>query len=190
MSKKEEAFKVYAALQGFDIQGFDRWLPSLQGYGAFVELTERRQAALEAMLANDESTALRHMEWMLLQWRRIDRGDKTAAAKKRALVKASETGATRRSKDAAKNQKKADEWFSLAWAKDPNVGHTKLLENAKQCLKEAEEIAGIESIQYRKEGKTRLARDAGLKAVNLAKEDPMLSRRRAQAFLAKQKPDK
>jgi len=69
--KAQEAFKVYAAIQGFDIQGFDRWLPSLHEYDAFVELTERRQAALEAMLANDESTALRHMEWMLLRWRSI-----------------------------------------------------------------------------------------------------------------------
>ena len=190
MSKKEEAFKVYAALQGFDIQGFDKFLSTIEAYPAHSALSQRRQAALEAMLANDEAAVLRHLEVLKAKWIEIARFLRQRDKQQAKITTASQKGAEKRKERAAEARATADKWFSLAWAKDPNVGHTKLLKNAKQCLKEAVEIAGIESIQYRKEGKTRFARDAGLKAVNLAKEDPKLTRGRAQAFLAKQKPDK
>lgn len=73
MSKYEEGFKVYAVLQGFDIQGFDKWLPSLEGTGAYDELVQRRKDAMAAMVANDEASVLRHLEWMLIRWRWITR---------------------------------------------------------------------------------------------------------------------
>jgi hypothetical protein len=185
--KTDEAFTTYAAIQGFDIQGFDRWLPTLVGTGAFDELTQRRQAALEAMLANDEATVLRHLEWMLQRWREIDRSDKLRAKKKERQTEASESGAAKRKETASEAQAIADKWFSLAWAKDPNVGHTKLLENALRCLKDAIEKAGIQSVEYRREGRGLHARNSALKVINLEKAEPMLTRRRAQNFLAGQK---
>ncbi len=75
MSKHDEAFKVYAAIMGFDIKGFDQWLPSLEGTGAFDELKQRRSAAIDAMLLNDEATSLRHLEWMLIRWKWITRSN-------------------------------------------------------------------------------------------------------------------
>lgn len=75
MSKYEEGFKVYAALQGFDIQGFDRWLPSLEGTGAYDELMQRRKAAMAAAVASNDAEALRHLEWMLVRWKWISRAN-------------------------------------------------------------------------------------------------------------------
>ena len=76
MNVKEEAFQTYAALQGFDIQGFDKWLPTLQGTGAYSELIERRNEAIAAM--KDEQKFLRHLEWMLVRWKWINRVDALA----------------------------------------------------------------------------------------------------------------
>ncbi len=74
----DEAFTTYAALMGFDIQGFDKWLPKLQGTGAYTELTERREAAKVAASALNESELLRHLEWLLLRWKWITRADALA----------------------------------------------------------------------------------------------------------------
>lgn len=187
MSKYDEALQVYAALQGFDIQGFDRWLPSLQGYGAFVELTERRQAALEAMLANDESTALRHMEWMLLQWRRIDRGDKSAAAKKRALINASSIGAAKRKETAAEQQEKADKWFSLAWVRNPHAGRDLLLTKAKQLIDADMASADKDMSRYAQAKNEDAEKLASSHKSKLRNEKDLLTRTRAVNFLKAQK---
>lgn len=94
MNKHEEGFKIYAAVQGFDIQGFDKWLPTLAGSGAHTELQERREAALRAAVANNEAEALRHLEWMMLRWRAITRAEVVAPlAKKGAAFKPKGRGA-------------------------------------------------------------------------------------------------
>ena len=80
MNINEEKFQIYAALQGFDIVGFDKWLPTLKGKdkgkGAYDELVERRSEAMDSM--KDEQRFLRHLEWMLLRWRWITRADALA----------------------------------------------------------------------------------------------------------------
>ena len=72
-------FQTKAALMGFNIQGFDKWLPTLQGCGAFDELTGRREAAKAAFNAKNESEGIRHLEWMLLRWKWITRSDALSA---------------------------------------------------------------------------------------------------------------
>ena len=70
-----EAFRTYCVLVGFDLFDFDAWLTTLEGEPVHEELTERRALAWDAIRANDEQQALRHLEWMMLRWRWIARAD-------------------------------------------------------------------------------------------------------------------
>lgn len=67
----EEAFQVRAALEGFDLEGFDAWLRTLPSGGAETELPERRGLAKKAFIADSQEGLLRHLEWMLLRWKHI-----------------------------------------------------------------------------------------------------------------------
>ncbi len=73
----EELFSTMAALEGFDITGFDAWLAGMDECGAKRELTERRQWAKDAVQygAVNRDALLRHLEWMLLRWKYIRRTD-------------------------------------------------------------------------------------------------------------------
>lgn len=71
----DEIFCTMAALEGFDIQGFDRWHAALDDCGAKLELAERRawaKAEIKPGAINREAL-LRHLEWMLLRWKYIKR---------------------------------------------------------------------------------------------------------------------
>lgn len=72
---EREAFHVYCTLVGFDLAGFDAWLPTLGECGAHRELTERRHMAWTALRSNNTDGALRHLEWMQVRWREIRAGD-------------------------------------------------------------------------------------------------------------------
>lgn len=73
----DEIFQVVAALNGFDIQGFDEWLNRMEPCGAKDELSERRRWAWEAVRPGpgniNHDALLRHLEWMLLRWKYIRR---------------------------------------------------------------------------------------------------------------------
>ena len=72
---KEEMFQWMAAFKGFDIRGFDKWHSELGDCGARRELSERRELAKEAATKNNTDALLRHLEWMLLRWKYIQRED-------------------------------------------------------------------------------------------------------------------
>ena len=71
----DEVFCTMAALEGFDIQGFDRWHAALDECGAKLELAERRAWAKAEIKpgAINRDALLRHLEWMLLRWKYIKR---------------------------------------------------------------------------------------------------------------------
>lgn len=71
----DEMFRTMAALQGFDINGFDEWLAGMEECGAKLELTQRRQWAKDAIQYDsvNRDALLRHLEWMLLRWKYIRR---------------------------------------------------------------------------------------------------------------------
>lgn len=73
----EQVFRCNAALYGFDIWSFDEWLAAMEDCGAKKELTERRQWAREAIQigAINTDALLRHLEWMMLRWKYIERTD-------------------------------------------------------------------------------------------------------------------
>ena len=79
----EEAFRIMAVLNGFDIVEFDAWLARLGECGALRELTQRRELAKAATLANNEDGALRHLEWMQRRQHEIVKSDSIAPIVKR-----------------------------------------------------------------------------------------------------------
>ena len=70
-------FEAWCAISGFDLGAFDRWLERLPACGAREELTARRALAETALLTppSNPDAALRHLEWLLLRQREIQRED-------------------------------------------------------------------------------------------------------------------
>jgi hypothetical protein len=72
---RDEGFPIYCALNGFDLPGFDAWLNALPECDLRKGVSERREMAYRAMLANDTAAALRHLEFLLLTWSHERRED-------------------------------------------------------------------------------------------------------------------
>ena len=68
-----EAFEMYCALEGFELDEFDAWLTALEPCGAKVALTNRRAEAMRGVLNDNIDAALRHLEYMTLRWKAIRR---------------------------------------------------------------------------------------------------------------------
>lgn len=54
---------------GFDLPRFDLWARTLPECGLKQEMMERRDLASEALWANNQDAAFRHLEWMLNRMR-------------------------------------------------------------------------------------------------------------------------
>ena len=70
-------FAIWCELSGFDLGAFDSWLGRLPACGAREELTARRALAETALLTppSNPDAALRHLEWLMLRRREIQRED-------------------------------------------------------------------------------------------------------------------
>lgn len=104
-----------------------------------------------------------------------------------ARRKASEIGAVVRKERAAEARESADKWFDQAFSKMPEAGHVQLLTLAKQLLVSAQKDANNDLNRF-----TQAANQFGVdttttKLVDLRKAMPLLTIRRAKAFLAAQK---
>lgn len=113
----DEVFRVYIRwFHGFDLDGFDAWLESLDDCGAKEELQQRREKAYRAFRdrpANpdgrvtldptDADDILRHLEWMMLRRQQIEWAD-VAGPAARMGVNSSKTQRKRAEKRWAENK--------------------------------------------------------------------------------------
>lgn len=70
---RTEGFRTYCALLDFDLVAFDAWLDALPACPIKSGLSERREQAFQAMIRNEQSTALWHLEFLNERWRQARR---------------------------------------------------------------------------------------------------------------------
>jgi hypothetical protein len=177
-------FVFIAGTFGFDVKAFDAWLATIEGTGAHDELTARRQLAKDALHTGKTDRMVRHLDWMLTRWTEIAATDAATERKRTAMAQRASVASVGRSQLSEHQQDLANRWFGLAQAKHHRAGHKLLLETAKTCLSTAKQSAIEELGRYLEAGNRAAANRIRTKLSDLDRDAKLLTRSRAQRYLA------